>query len=262
MNDCADHTRAAYEQLAPFYDDFTAHHDYDAWTAQLEAIAVSCGLAGSRLLDVACGTGKSFLPFLARGWSVTGCDLSRRMVAIAEAKAPGVPLTVCDMRALPVLGRFDLVACIDDGLNYLTTSTDLVRAFSGMRRNLAADGVAMFDVNTLATYRGFFASCAVARTDDRVFVWQGLTSADAAPGVLAEAAFTAFTRRAGDVWSRTDSSHRQRHHPPEVLAAALGSAGLEIVGAYGQGLDGKAVRAPDETRHTKVVYVARRGVIQ
>src|ERR1044072_8307638 len=161
MSDCAAVTRRAYDALAPFYDELTRHHDYDAWTRDLERLLRDCGLAGSRLLDVGCGTGRSFLPFLTRGWTVTGCDVSDAMVRIAAAKAPGVPLSVQDMRRLPTIGSFDLVACIDDGFNSLTDPGDVHAALAGMRRNLAPGGLVLFDVNTLATYRGFFASCAV-----------------------------------------------------------------------------------------------------
>ncbi len=257
MTDCGVHARVAYEQLAPFYDDFTAHHDYDSWTADLEALARDGGLTGSRLLDVGCGTGKSFLPFLRRGWTVTACDLSPGMVGLARAKAPEARVEVCDMRTLPSLGAFDLVCCIDDGLNYLTEPGDVSSALAGMRRNLAPGGLALFDVNTVATYRGFFASSTVVSGDDRVFVWRGETPADARAGVLAEATLMAFTRGGGDAWRRTDSRHRQRHHPPARLREALEGADFQTVAVYGQGLDGRPRPGLDERRHTKAVFLAR-----
>jgi SAM-dependent methyltransferase len=257
MTDCGEHARAAYDRLAPFYDDFTAHHDYDSWTAELESLARDCGLTGSRLLDVGCGTGKSFLPFLRRGWAVTGCDLSAGMVELARAKAPAARLEVCDMRTLPSLGAFDLVCCIDDGLNYLTDPRDVSSALAGMRRNLAPGGLALFDVNTLATYRGFFASSTVVAGDDRVFVWRGETPADAREGVLAAATLMAFARGGGESWKRTDSLHRQRHHPPALVREALRTTGFETVAVYGQGLDGRPRPGLDERRHTKAVFVAR-----
>jgi SAM-dependent methyltransferase len=71
------------------------------------------------VLDVACGTGKSFRPLLRRGYEVTGCDISPPMLEQAPAGAPGVRLVPADMRALPDLGAFDLVTCLDDALNYL-----------------------------------------------------------------------------------------------------------------------------------------------
>src|SRR5919107_5351046 len=91
--------RAAYDAFAPYYDRFTAHHDYDLWTSELLALAERHGLAGRRLLDVGCGTGKSFLPYLERGWAVTACDISPAMLTRAAAKAGGrVELAVADAR--------------------------------------------------------------------------------------------------------------------------------------------------------------------
>src|ERR1700760_4480240 len=120
------HARSAYDALAPYYDEFTAHHDYEGWTATLESLARAAGLSGRRLLDVACGTGKSFLPFLARGYTVTACDISPAMVERAAAKAGGrVELHVADMRELPRLGAFDLVTVLDDALNYLLDAAEL-----------------------------------------------------------------------------------------------------------------------------------------
>src|SRR5215210_3637169 len=81
------HARVAYDLLAADYDAFTAHHDYERWTATLEALARRHGASGHRLLDLACGTGKSFLPFLRRGYSVTACDISPAMTRRARAKA-------------------------------------------------------------------------------------------------------------------------------------------------------------------------------
>src|SRR4051812_41635818 len=115
-----DHARATYDAFAEHYDLFTAHHDYDDWTATIEALARTHGLRGRRLLDVACGTGKSFLPFAPRGYGVTACDIPDAMVAAAARKARGgVRLAIHDMGDLPRLGAFDLVTCLDDAFNYL-----------------------------------------------------------------------------------------------------------------------------------------------
>ena len=109
----------AYDALASGYDTLTRDYAYDRWLPALEQLAHDHGLAGHRVLDVACGTGESFLPLRARGYEVTGCDISAEMLGRARRKAPDVLLHHLDMRELPVLGSFDLVTCIDDGLNYL-----------------------------------------------------------------------------------------------------------------------------------------------
>src|ERR1700754_1364649 len=168
----ADHARRTYEAFAPYYDLFTSHHRYDEWTATLEQCARAAGLRGNRLLDVACGTGKSFLPFLPRGYEVTACDLSPAMLALAAEKAGGrARVLEADMRALPVLGSFDLVCCLDDAVNYLLTEEELRSALAGLRSNLAPGGVIVFDVNTLHAFRTFFARTTVVCEHDRVLVW-------------------------------------------------------------------------------------------
>jgi SAM-dependent methyltransferase len=257
VTDTAASARDAYDVLAPHYDFFTAGHDYETWTASLTGLLRRPAARPGRLLDVACGSGNSFLPLLRRGWSVAGCDLSREMLREAARKAPGVPLSACDVRRLPVLGRFDVVWCLDDALNYLLDPGDLSAAFAGMRRNLAAGGELLFDLNTLATYRGFFASDVVAAGEDRLVAWQGRASPDLAPGGVAEAALTTFARDAGGAWTRTAAVHRQRHHPEPEVVEALAAAGFEPPAVFGQGLDGVPTPGIDELADTKAVYLTR-----
>ena len=98
-----DSALGAYEGLAEHYDEFTAGYDYETWLGALEALAFEHGLRGRRLLDVACGTGKSFEPMARRGYEIAACDLSPAMVELAREKAPpGSDLFVADMRELPV----------------------------------------------------------------------------------------------------------------------------------------------------------------
>lgn len=252
-----DRAAKTYDAHAPHYDLFTAHHDYEAWTRDLERVCVEAGLRGRRLLDVACGTGKSFLPFLARGYQVTACDISQEMVAVAENKARGrARLTVCDMRQLPLLGSFDLICCLDDSLNYCDRPEELAAAFAGMEANLAPGGVLVFDVNTLTTYRTFFAGSSVIESPDTVLVWAGRTGSELMAGEVAVAEHIAFDRRADELWTRTVSVHHQRHHPRDVVEGALEAAGLRVRSVHGMQLDGSFVDGYEESENSKAVFVA------
>jgi SAM-dependent methyltransferase len=251
------HALTAYEAFAPHYDAFTAHHDYEAWTTTLEGLARPHGLRGRRMLDVACGTGKSFLPFLERGYEVTACDISPAMLRLAAAKAGDrVRLEVCDMRALPRLGAFDLVWCLDDSVNYALDAEELAATFAGLTRNLAAGGVVVFDANSLFAYRTFFASMTVLPGDERVLVWDGHATADFAPGALAQATLEALERREDGSWRRRRSTHHQRHHPRETVQRALRRAGLQPVAVHGMRLDGSTTDGFDELANSKAVYIA------
>jgi SAM-dependent methyltransferase len=251
----SDAATPAYDALAPFYDDFTAHHDHEHWVAALEALAREHGLRGERVLDVACGTGKSCAPFVARGYAVTGCDGSQAMLDRARVRLPApVRLVRRDLRRLGRLGRFDLVCCIDDGLNYLLHEAELVRALCGMAAQLRPGGIVLFDLNTLATYRGFFATGSTVRTPSHELRWRGLATTAFAPGGVATARLEIVARGGG---VPVTALHRQRHHTPAVVDRALAAAGLELVARRGQDLSGAIDRELDERRHTKALYIAR-----
>ncbi len=56
---------------------------------------------GTRLLDIACGSGYAASVAASRGASVAGLDASEALIAIARARTPGADFRVGDMFALP-----------------------------------------------------------------------------------------------------------------------------------------------------------------
>ena len=250
----------AYESLAPFYDEFTASYDHERWLANIESLALALGLTGRRLLDVGCGTGKSFVPMVRRGYEVTACDLSPAMAEVARGRAgcEAVDVVTADMRDLPELGLFDLATCLDDGLNYLLSAEDLTKTFAGVERNLREGGLFVFDLNSLATYRREFASQALVEREDSVFSWLGGGRSDAEPGAVSSALIEVFSREGGERRLRARSRHVQRHHPPELVKASLREAGLELAEVRGQVTGARLEAAPADGRHVKLVYFARK----
>src|SRR5215210_6983679 len=160
---------SAYDAFAPFYDAFTAASDYETWTQHVLPEATRHGLTGETLLDLACGTGKSFLPFARRGFRVTACDGSAAMLAEAALKAPEAELLHCDMRDLPAAGSFDLVTCFDDSLNYLLEADDLLSCFRGIAANLAPGGVAAATIEIFANTCDALYERVVTRHEQRHF---------------------------------------------------------------------------------------------
>jgi SAM-dependent methyltransferase len=252
-------TAETYRRLAPYYDELTRDHDYDGWTRHLELTAARHGLRGGReLLDAACGTGKSFMPFLERGYSVTACDISAEMVALASAKAPAAELFVADIRELGPVGSFDLVTCLDDSLNYLLEDGDLDAALGSLGANLAAGGVLVFDLNTLSTYRTTFARDMTLDGDGVLLAWRGGCDGSEEPGCVAELVIEAFDETGPGLYERVTTLHTQRHWPRPAVESALAAAGLAAAGVYGQLPDGSLDPLPCEERHHKLVYFAQR----
>jgi SAM-dependent methyltransferase len=246
---------AAYDAFAPFYDAFTADYNHDSWMSDVEGWARESGLRGNRLLDVACGTGASFVPMLRRGYEVTACDLSPAMVTRAREKlGPRGEVVVADMRRLPWRDRFDLATCVDDSMNYMLSAADLVAALSSVRQALVPGGRVVFDTNSLATYRSVFASHFTVDAGPNRFLWKGEGSEFMPPGEIASVSIERIALGANMPVGR----HVQRHHPIAALEEACELAGLECLGFRGQVPGGGLTDEPDEEANTKIVCLAAR----
>jgi SAM-dependent methyltransferase len=247
-----DFARATYQAFAPIYDEFNHLNDYEMWFGVLLPELEKHGLRKGRLLDIGCGTGRAFEPMLRRGWEVCGCDLSPAMLEEARRKlGDAVPLEVADARELRIFGEFELVWALNDVVNYQVDDGDLERVFAGMRANLAADGLILFDADTLGLFESSFASGEDEWMSVGEWRWVGHTDR-VEPGGIFEARVSG-----GGIEPHV---HRERHWTAEQIREAMGTAGLEILATLGQReVDCQVVLAepPDEQRDYKVIYIGR-----
>jgi SAM-dependent methyltransferase len=251
-------TSDPYDVLAPAYDAMTAGHAHDAWLEAIERLAIAHGLSGRRLLDVACGTGKSFEPLLRRGYAVTACDMSVAMVARARRRAGrAARVLVADMRELRVLGAFDLVTCLDDAICHLLEPEDVLAALRGMRSNLAPGGLLAFDVTLPTAYAG--AADAIVDGERHVVLYRGAGTRLERPGGTAEIVVDVFTAREDGLWSRDRVRQAHRHYPLDQMEQLARAAGLRVLDVRGQGRGGVLAPAVDEARDRKALLLLARA---
>jgi SAM-dependent methyltransferase len=249
-----DRALSAYEAFAPFYNEFNHRNDYEMWLGRvLLSELEKHGLKRGRVLDVACGTGRAFGPLLRRGWTIHGCDLSPAMLDVAREEAGDqVELSVADMRALPAFGRFELALVLNDSVDYLLRDGELESTLSGIRSNLAGDGLLLFDSNSRLRYETSLTSEVMdVERQGRRWTWRGLGPVEGMPST--------FEARVegSDIEPIT---HRQRHRTVAEVHEAIGAAGLECLATLGmEEVDGEVLLSEplDERRHYKVVYIAK-----
>jgi SAM-dependent methyltransferase len=241
------------ETLAPVYDTLTESVDYDAWLRDVESLAVERGVPGRRVLDVACGTGRSAEPMVARGYDVSACDFSPSMVRRASRRlAPHGRVGVADMRDLPDWGTFDLITCLNDGLNNLLSVGELDAAFAGVARSLKLGGLYVFDVTSLGTYQAFAADPAMQDAHEVRF-----HSPDLKPRPNGICSWRRRLR-SGD---SDVVVYAQRHWPVALLRQRLERAGMRCIEAFGLQSDAMSPEA-DEGEHRKIAFVARREMAE
>jgi SAM-dependent methyltransferase len=256
MDEGARAAKVAYDTIAPAYDDFTSHHEYDVWLGNLMPALERHGLQGDRLLDIACGTGKSFLPMMEKGWQVTAADISPEMLELAREKVgEEVEFHIADFTNLPKFGEFDLVFCLDDALNYLLSPDEMERALRGLASNLSPTGLLLFDINCLNAYYNFFAEEFVVEMNGRRLTWDGHAE-NAQPGSSHEATFRIESLEDPEA-EPIEVPHRQRHFPETEMLGLLEAAGLEVLGIYGHRDDAILQQPVEEDRHFKMIYISR-----
>ncbi|MEV6030599.1 class I SAM-dependent methyltransferase [Nonomuraea sp. NPDC052116] len=254
----SDETLAAYESIAARYDELNAQLDTSGLVARFVEAADRYGSGGRRLLDAGCGTGRSSVAFREHGFEVTGYDLSPAMVATARRRpgAEKIRFLVGRLQEPPPgLTGFDVVACVDVPMTYLTGTDQLRQALTAARDQLTEDGVLVFDLNTIGYYRRMFSVPTVADRGDRYVAWFAESPRIEADAVVITQ-FDLFERN-GAGWERLSMRHVQRHHSERTVREVAEQAGLHVVATHG--LVGTSARDPaDEDDHDRILYVARR----
>ena len=103
-----------------------------------EAVAAATGIgAGTRVLDVGCGSGEFCALAAARGAEASGIDAAEGMIELARGRLPGADLRVGAIESLPWAdGSFDVVTAF----NSLQFAADFVTALREAARVARAGG--------------------------------------------------------------------------------------------------------------------------
>jgi SAM-dependent methyltransferase len=148
-----------YDALAPYY-----HLVYENWEASVERQATALdgvirsvpGEPRRSVLDVACGIGTQSLGLAARGYEVTGSDLSPTAIARARSEAArrGLPIlfSVADMRMAHThhAREFDIVLCADNSLPHLLSDDEICAALGHFLRCTKRGGLTIVSVRDYA----------------------------------------------------------------------------------------------------------------
>ena len=216
-----------FDAIADVYDELVDWAPYDVWLADLEKRLRRWGLKpGDLILDAACGTGLSTLPWVRMGYHVVGADGSEAMLGRARErmKQAGyeVEFACQDLLALDFGRQFDAAVCMHSGLDYILDDEHLERAFRSLRACLEPGGLLAFDkcLDEPSFYREDYCdsrelSCGSAQFDYR---WDRCRR-------LLEQRCT-VSRRRGNGPRRTEVVYRLKAVPPDQLVAMVEGAGF------------------------------------
>jgi len=223
-------TNSTYQYgLAKVYDTLMQSVDYSAWCDYVESIVKKYGISTVRLLDLACGTGNSTIPFAQKGCEITGVDYSGEMIELAREKVKGselpVNFEVGDLRNLQIKKSFSLALHYQDGLNYLLTKEELFKAFNNIQAHLVEGGFFVFDLNNPGYYSRENRESFWVEEENFTMVWESSFNADR---LIKEVVLLVFVKNGDGTYSKYRELHQEKEHTREEVAETLTDAGFTL----------------------------------
>jgi len=219
-----------FDCIADVYDELVSWAPYESWVAELELRLRRHGLKrGAWVLDAACGTGLSSVPWAKAGYRVVGTDISKPMLKRARERARRAGVRIRfrrqDLLQLRPGRLFDAAVCMHSGLDYILEEADLRRAFRSLRGCLKPGGLLAFDkcLDEPSFYREPYAetrplACGSARLR---FRW------DRSRRLMEQRCTVLRTDGSGP--ARTDVVYHLRAVPRDELIAMVVDAGFELL---------------------------------
>ena len=136
----------SYDILADYYDRLVK--DEDATRQWCEYTYRNAH--GTKVLELACGSGEITLALSQAGYQVDALDLSKQMIEKAKAKDTlnQIGFFVGDMRNLDTFKTYETILCYCDSINYLEDPDDFKRFVHEVSRHLQINGRFLFDMHT------------------------------------------------------------------------------------------------------------------
>ena len=249
-----------YSELAAFYDAYTGDMDREKLADFLcvifkehgpEGLAQAAGyfLENGRrarrkassdgsdvkkstlVIDVGCGTGELTFEMAARGFDMTGLDISPEMLGIAASKRRGRKgpdiLWLCqDMCEMDTYGSYAAMYCLEDGVNHITREGGLGMFLERAYNFIDPEGLLVFDFLTDRYFRevaaeGFFfedgenGTCLwTADYEDRLMRYD----------------IVCYSAGKNGLYSRTDDTVEERAYTTAEVRNTLKKCGFSVIG--------------------------------
>jgi SAM-dependent methyltransferase len=195
----------------------------------LLAILRRSGIRTGLVVDLGCGSGIWAAELIRRGYEVLGVDSSNSMIELACKQAPAARFVNASFLKAK-LPACDAVTALGEVFNYTfdgrNTQRELARLFQRVHDALRPGGVFIFDI----AEPGRALRRAHAEGND----WAILFAAEASRDLLIRR-MTTF-RQVGQLYRRSQETHRLRLYRSSEIAAELRGAGfaVRVLRAYGR----------------------------
>lgn len=138
-------TNAIYTDLSGYYDLMCADIDYRAQSHCVQRLQQLLGNAGTRHLDLACGTGPHVRHLLDAGYQSSGLDINQPMLDRALMRCPEAEFSLQDMCGFTLSQPVDLITCFLYSIHYTASLERLQACIASVHAALVPGGLLCFN---------------------------------------------------------------------------------------------------------------------
>ncbi len=223
---------SSYQTFAYLYDELTQNVEYEKRCEYILSFFEQNGIKSGTVLDLACGTGSMSIPFMKKGYSIIGVDLSEEMLEIASNRlfeAGNIfSLLKAKMQEFELPEKAEACICCLDSINHLNNIDDVLATFKNVYDSLDNNGLFVFDVNTVYKHNEILAdNTFVFDEDDYYLVWDNEAVDDRTVRILLD--MFIFN---GKSYDRFSEEFEETAYSVEELSNLLNKVGFVDIKVY------------------------------
>ncbi|WP_296967649.1 class I SAM-dependent methyltransferase [uncultured Eubacterium sp.] len=223
---------SSYQTFAYLYDELTQNVEYEKRCEYILSFFEQNGIKSGTVLDLACGTGSMSIPFMKKGYSIIGVDLSEEMLEIASNRlfeaGNSFSLLKAKMQEFELSEKAEACICCLDSINHLNNIDDVFATFKNVYDSLNNGGLFVFDVNTVYKHNEILAdNTFVFDEDDYYLVWDNETVDDRTVRILLDMFILD-----GESYDRFSEEFEETAYSVEELSSLLNKVGFVDIKVY------------------------------
>jgi 2-polyprenyl-3-methyl-5-hydroxy-6-metoxy-1,4-benzoquinol methylase len=245
-----------YTRFADIYDALTHDIHYSRWADYLQSAFLKFGVEPKLILELGCGTGSMAIELSKRNYEVIALDSSADMLTRAYNKALENDVDILflnqDMRDFELYGTVDIIICLLDSLNYITSLEEVKKIFRLVNNYLNPGGLFIFDINSAYKLSHTLGNEVFYELGEEIsWIWKNtydpkreITTFD----------LTFFVKQKNGLYERFDVIHEEKVYYSQQLIEALECNNLKLLGEYGD-LTFNRPRADEE----RIFFIAQKA---
>jgi len=228
-----------FSEYAQYYDLLYKNKDYEGEAGFVSSLISAWGsksVEKTKVLDLACGTGRHTREFAKLGYKVSGSDISSEMIEVAVVESNRQEFTNIHyynesfQNCNKIDDKYDVIVVLFSAINYLTEYKDFSKTMQNIHQLLHADGILIFDFwNGNAVINDFSPLKFKRINDENISILRTSNTSLDKNSQIATVKFDFMLLQSNKVIREFSETHSIRYFFPQEMKDLLAANGFEVV---------------------------------